>query len=130
MIETYIETYTVYALQHNITGRIYVGLTKHLKERIYSHLYALRKNRHVNKGMQDDFNKYGEDFSIFKLEDVDCTQHVGYATNMPTAREKYWQCKLKTYDPAHGYNREDPKYRRLKALKTSEAIQQRRYKHG
>jgi len=32
-MNTVIYTYTVYALRHNVTGRIYVGLTRHYKDR-------------------------------------------------------------------------------------------------
>lgn len=119
-MNTVIYTYTVYALRHNVTGRIYVGLTRHYKDRKRQHVLELRKGKHTNKSLQDDFNRYGDDFSFFELETLDVVHRRGYSISTPTEREKYWQCKFKTYDPAYGYNRCDPKYRRLKSLKIAE----------
>ena len=36
----------VYAIQHNVTGRIYVGSTKNTTKRYLSHMAELRKGTH------------------------------------------------------------------------------------
>lgn len=52
---------TIYAIRHNVTGRVYVGSSAAPIKRIRSHLNALRRGKHNNSAMQSDFDLYGDD---------------------------------------------------------------------
>ena len=59
----------VYQIVNNQNGRIYVGETTRGDLRWKEHLTNLRGNRHENKLIQEDFNKFGEEafeWSIIK----------------------------------------------------------------
>ncbi len=100
------EVYIVYAIQHNITKRIYVGQSKNFNERVKAHFGTLRLGKH-NPEMQHDFDKYGDDYSVFILEELDCY-------GMAKAKEGSWMEKLKTYDKRFGYNYRDPRFSKRK----------------
>ena len=90
----------VYAIQHNITKRIYIGSSGDLKKRYLSHLYKLRAGCHDIRDMQDDFDKYGEDYSVFILDEIQC---IG------ECRKEYdWMEKYSTHIRGIGYNYKDP----------------------
>lgn len=55
----------VYGIKSKTTNKIYIGSTKHIQERLMKHFNELFHNRHTNKRLQIDFNKYGfSDFDI------------------------------------------------------------------
>lgn len=95
---------TVYAIQHNVTGRIYVGSSANIQKRYWGHIWQLRNNKHQNKDMQYDFNEYGEDYSLFVLDKINDIDHKSI--------EQLWMKKLRTNDPRIGYNKNDPYFRR------------------
>ena len=99
---------TVYAIRCKENGKVYVGSTIYLKQRIYQHFRELKKHQktttsNVNKivsyvDWQNDYDKYGEDaFEIYCLE-----------SNVPQSklreREFYWIEEYKARDPEYGYN--------------------------
>lgn len=87
----------IYAIRHNPTKKVYVGITEHNPAgRLSHHIICLRMNKHSSKLMQEDFNQYGEDYSFFILEKI--------PSPMYKYREKYWQLVFRTYDPNYGYN--------------------------
>lgn len=91
----------IYILKNNANGKIYVGNTRQFKERSYSHLNNLRKNRHINKSLQEDYNLYGEKaFEFLIVEET----FLGFGFR----KEQEWMIRLKTYDPKYGYNDKDP----------------------
>lgn len=49
----------IYAIICTTTWRSYIGSTCNFDKRIESHLGQLRTNKHTNKDLQIDFNKYG-----------------------------------------------------------------------
>ena len=61
---------TIYAIRHNVTGRVYVGSSAAPIKRIRSHLNALRRGKHNNSAMQSDFDLYGDDYSAFYLGEI------------------------------------------------------------
>ena len=61
---------TIYAIQHNVTKKIYVGSSNDVENRYLSHVYALRNQKHSVEDLQEDFNVYGEDFSLFLLDEI------------------------------------------------------------
>lgn len=96
--------YTIYAIQCIVNKKIYIGKTmQNLKNRLKSHLTFLRNNKHSNKFLQEDFNKYGEkNFIFYELE-----TKVPYKNR---DREKFYMDKYKTYMKENGYNKLDPYY--------------------
>lgn len=57
----------LYKITNLITGCCYIGSTLHEKPRLARHKRHLRKGKHVNKMMQEDFLLYGEDNFLFEV---------------------------------------------------------------
>lgn len=94
---------TVYAIQHVPTGRIYVGSTSCLDQRIKSHIAALKNGKHPNKDMQRDCEEFGFDYEFFVIDSI---------TGMDDrSKEKEWMDKLNTGNPKVGYNSRDPHFK-------------------
>lgn len=96
---------TIYAIQHCPTGRIYVGRTNSLEQRLEAHFRSLRSGSHPNELMQSDYNEYGNDYEVFVLEVVE--------DSYPIKRdaEFKWMDKLNTGDKRIGYNYKDPHFK-------------------
>lgn len=61
----------VYAITCDQTQRAYVGSSNNIYQRIRIHFIKLGKNKHCNKELQNDFNKYGvETFHVELLEET------------------------------------------------------------
>lgn len=60
----------IYTITNRITGELYIGESLDIYRRWHDeHIPQLRKDRHYNKELQKDFNKYGEEnFSFDILE--------------------------------------------------------------
>lgn len=86
----------VYAIQHNVTGRIYIGSSSDIVRRYNTHMCKLRKGNHSNKLMQYDFSKYGDDYSLFKIDTIE--------NGLERLKEFEWMIKLNTKDDGFGYN--------------------------
>lgn len=59
----------IYILLNTENMKKYIGVTTNFNRRKYDHLYKLRNNTHVNKSLQNDYNKFGEsafEFTIIK----------------------------------------------------------------
>ena len=94
----------VYAIQHNETGRIYVGSTVDLERRIAEHMLQLRKGSHGNPYLQKDYDEVGQEFTVYRLDQI---------ANVFENRKEYdWMMKLHTTDPEYGYNMDDRGVRR------------------
>ena len=97
---------SVYAIQHNKTKKIYIGSSINPKSRYLSHMYALRKGKHVNPDMQSDFDEHGEDYSLFIIDEITCKEE----------KNKEFDCMIeyKSNIRALGYNWNDIVFRRKK----------------
>ena len=63
----------IYHIINKHNERVYIGCSTALQRRFMSHKWHLRKNKHVNKHLQEDYNKYGLDAFEFKVvEGYDC----------------------------------------------------------
>ena len=51
----------IYLIGCTSTGKVYIGRSSDVSERIKSHFYILRKGTHYNSDFQRDFNEFGED---------------------------------------------------------------------
>lgn len=60
----------IYTITNKVTGKLYIGESLDIYRRWHDeHIPQLRKDRHYNKELQNDFNKYGEEnFSFDILE--------------------------------------------------------------
>jgi group I intron endonuclease len=60
----------IYQIKCLVNNRIYIGQTTYYKERICKHKGDLRKNKHHNKALQFDYDKFGlEKFEFSIVED-------------------------------------------------------------
>ncbi len=86
----------IYYIRNKVNGKMYIGLSVNIGDRIRVHMKDLGKNFHPNTHLQKSWNKYGKDnFEFGILEE--CLEK-----EMET-REIYW---IETYDSfASGYNR-------------------------
>lgn len=89
----------VYAIQHNKTKRIYIGSSANLETRYITHINNLRKGRHKVELMQEDYDKYGEDYSLFVLETINKFDDRSH--------EFDWMRRYKTTNKEFGYNYKD-----------------------
>lgn len=55
----------IYKIENTVTGDFYIGSSKNLKKRKYTHFYCLKRNKHANIFLQRCFNKTPENF-IFR----------------------------------------------------------------
>lgn len=94
---------TVYALKHKATGKIYVGSSSHVKQRIRGHIFALKRHNHPCKQMQEDYNKYGGGYEWYALDTIEQFED--------RCKEYQWMEKLKTNNPDVGYNGNDWHFR-------------------
>lgn len=60
----------IYKILNLQNGRIYIGSTYRFKNRAKSHISELKANRHLNKFLQNDFNKCGEAAFVFEVLEV------------------------------------------------------------
>ena len=62
----------IYKIENIVTGRIYIGSTKHGNERLRKHFNLLVNGNHPNKYLQNSWNKHGSHNFVFTLlEEVD-----------------------------------------------------------
>lgn len=95
---------SIYAIRCNSTGRLYIGMSRRVGERVDEHLQALRRKDHQVKLLQADFDAYGkEDFSFFVLEE-------GLTDREARQREQDYMDEYDTRNPDHGYNKTHPTY--------------------
>ncbi len=104
----------IYAIQHNETKKVYIGCSKNVPGRYQQHISRLRHNKHSSKEMQEDFDKYGEDFSVFILEEIENIREEEYKSEFGLITTKHiaeykWMKEYDTLD--NGYNSQDYKAR-------------------
>ena len=57
----------IYCIKNTVNGKRYIGSTKNLYIRYKHHMSDLRNGTHINKYLQNSFNKYGESAFIFEI---------------------------------------------------------------
>lgn len=65
-LEAYLPVCGIYMITCIPNNREYIGCSKNIVNRLNMHAKNLLKNKHSNKGLQEDFNKYGA--VAFKVE--------------------------------------------------------------
>ena len=92
----------VYAIRHNATDRVYIGSSCNVDKRFAEHISALRSHRHPVEDMQEDFDRYGEDYTFTILDRI--------ATEAERNKEYDWMNKHQSYMRGIGYNYNDRKW--------------------
>ena len=95
----------IYAIRCKENGKLYIGRSYRVKNRIREHFLSLRKGKtdkldttYKKTGFQDDYNKYGEDaFEVYLIEQNVPPEHC-------QEREHYWISFYNSTNPEHGYN--------------------------
>jgi group I intron endonuclease len=99
----------VYALQHNPTQKMYIGSSADVKRRIQNHMKALRNGIHPVGDMQEDFFKYGEDYTVVILDEIkDWPERI---------KEYFWMKKYNTCTRGVGYNYKDHAKKKLSEVR-------------
>ena len=98
---------TVYALEHALTGRIYVGSTSNMKGRLAAHLSGLKNGKHPCELMQKDYNELGDGYLLIELDTIN-----GWDDRW---KEYRWMESLHTDNPEHGYNGNDNHFTRRRS---------------
>jgi len=88
-----------YGIVCDVNWKIYVGSSFDVNGRTTGHQRDLRANRHVNKHLQNAWNKYGEEhFQFIVLETCERTLKATYRT------EQKWIDEFESYKRDKGYN--------------------------
>lgn len=88
----------VYKITNILDGKFYVGSSKNIESRWYTHRKELNLGCHNNQHLQRAWNKYGEEnFTFEVLEEVANLEDV-------RDRENYYIKSTKCYDHSIGYN--------------------------
>lgn len=54
----------------SLDGRIYIGSSKNIRHRIYTHRHLLNKNKHSNRFLQAAWNKHGAEHFTFSVVEL------------------------------------------------------------
>lgn len=88
----------IYAIRNLLNGKIYVGSSSDICERIRIHKRDLRASKHHSIHLQRSWKLYGENsfefFLVELVEDVSCLLE----------REQYWMDESDCYNKHKGYN--------------------------
>ena len=115
--------YSVYAIRCSKNGRIYIGSTSDVQNRVHQHILELRRHEKIkvsNCGKsktgvewQEDFDKYGEEaFEAYLIE-----EDLSYEEK--AERENFWILEYDAINPKKGYNTKvckQPKYKIIKGI--------------
>jgi len=91
----------IYKITCTVNKRFYIGSSIEIKTRIRSHFNNLRINKHINKSLQNTYNKYGE--LSFKIECIECVDNNINYNNLILLEQKYLDA-LKPWDEKIGFN--------------------------
>lgn len=88
----------IYRIVNIVNGKFYLGSSNDLRKRKREHIWALRKEAHINDYLQKAFNKYGE--KNFKFEVL---EYVANEEDLRKVEQKYLDL-FKPYIRSIGYN--------------------------
>lgn len=89
----------IYAIRHEPTQKMYIGSSANVCSRFKAHISHLRRGTHPVEDMQADFDRYGGDYQLFILGEIQ--------TFSERSLEYGWMIRYATYDRRHGYNYKD-----------------------
>lgn len=94
------KTVGVYAIRNTLSQKVYIGSSTNLRKRWLQHRSLLNNGSHPNKGLQKDWNDYGEDAFAFSVLEV--VPEIEWLS----CREREWIREFKSSNPRKGYNAE------------------------
>lgn len=92
----------IYTITNNVNNKIYVGSTTCPTRRWAEHRRHLNSNKHINKGLQEDWSYFGESnfsFELIKEVEIDNRKYL-------KIYEDYYILEFKAMNPEYGYNNE------------------------
>ena len=94
----------IYAIKCGSNGKVYIGQSKNMNQRISLHKCNLKHLRHPNKQLQEDYNKYGGDsFSFIVLKQL---EQDNFCQSQLDDLEVYFIKAYNSTDSSCGYNTE------------------------
>lgn len=87
----------IYKIEHKKTGRIYIGSSVNIKNRLCAHLNKLRTKIHHNAILQNIFNKEGENAFVFSPFLICANEHL-------LMYEQLIMDGYKSYEKTFGFN--------------------------
>lgn len=109
----------IYQIRCLVSGRVYVGSTKALKDRWKHHRSDLRAGKHTNFKLQAAWIKYGENSFVFEI-----LEHCEYHER--TAREEYWINERNSFKDGYNCSNKGSGASPETALKVAEANKRRK----
>lgn len=95
------DSWCIYQIVFSSSPKHYIGSTKNWANRVRSHFYDLKRNRHVNKPLQFAFNKYAkEGVWIRQIEKLDASAGRVHMLR----REEFWIKATRSFDLRFGFN--------------------------
>lgn len=90
----------IFQIKNKINGKILIGKALNLKGKLNSHRFQLKNGSHFNKGLQKDYNQFGEDSFLFeKIDSLEAKNDMNYDyTEDLGLLEKMWLDKLQPYN--------------------------------
>lgn len=85
----------IYSITNNVDGKVYIGQSQDVDKRCRYHFIILRNGNHINKHLQNAYNKYGENSFTFDIIEECCVDSLD-------EREIFYIEKLKAFN--NGYN--------------------------
>lgn len=88
----------IYQIRNTLDNKVYIGSTNCFNRRKDEHFTLLKNNKHINKHLQNAFNKYGEKAFIFEI--LECIKNE----NELILKEQEWFNKINPCNKFIGYN--------------------------
>jgi group I intron endonuclease len=60
----------IYIIENNVNGMVYVGRSEIPEHRFKGHMSALRRGKHHNRLLQEDYDEYGREAFSFMVVDT------------------------------------------------------------
>lgn len=87
----------IYKITNIANGKIYVGKSTHIKDRLSAHKRMLKNNEHTCSYLQEDYLIYGSDSFMFDIMELCTIEEL-------SKRESYWSIILDVFNKNKGYN--------------------------
>ena len=97
----------IYCIRNKINNKKYIGQTalkRGCKYRFLGHIELLKRNKHYNKNLQEDFNKYGMDNFEFIILDEFTFTNKELLKKVLLDMEKFYINLWDTENDKKGYN--------------------------